>query len=157
MDKYGKIYRTKIGNLAIYSNSNFITNICFNANKINSAEEKETKIIKQTFKEIKEYMEGKRKTFTIPIKPEGTDFQKKVWKALQSIPYGKICSYKDIAQKISCPNGCRAIGLANSKNPIPIIIPCHRVINANGKIGGFSGGLPIKIKLLEIEKLSKNF
>ena len=102
-------------------------------------------------KQLKEYFSGKRTEFDLPLKPQGTDFQKKVWNALLKIPYGQTCSYLDIAKKIKSPKASRAIGGANGKNPIGVIIPCHRVINHNGELGGYSGGMKTKITLLEIE------
>lgn len=101
--------------------------------------------------ELFEYFRGERKKFTVKLDLEGTDFQKRVWKELQKIPYGKTCSYKDIAIKLNDPNASRAVGTANGKNPICIIIPCHRVIAQNGTLGGYSGGLDKKIELLQIE------
>lgn len=112
----------------------------------------ETKLIKDCALQLKEYFEGKRKVFHIPVNPEGTDFQKKVWDALKSIPYGETRSYKEIAEKIGNKNASRAVGGANNKNPIGIIIPCHRVIGANGKLIGYAGGLELKKELLNLEK-----
>ncbi len=113
--------------------------------------EEEGKLIRVTF----EYFAGSRKEFDIPLKLYGTEFQIKVWKALEVIPYGETKSYKDIAICIDNPKGCRAVGLANNRNPIPIIIPCHRVIGANGKLVGYGGGIDKKIFLLELEKNKK--
>ena len=104
-----------------------------------------------TINQINEYINGERKIFNIKLNIIGTDFQKKVWYSLCEIPYGEVKSYKDIAILISNPKAFRAVGMANSKNPLPIIIPCHRVIESNGKLGGFSSGLSIKKKLLNIE------
>jgi len=113
-------------------------------------------ILKQTIIELTEYLEGKRKQFDIPILLTiGTRFQKKVWKALLTIPYGKTQSYKQIAEKIECPKGCRAVGNANNHNPIGIIIPCHRVIGANNKLVGYAGGLEKKKFLLELEQTNE--
>lgn len=109
------------------------------------------KFFTKEIKQIKEYAQGKRKTFDIKLNMQGTDFQKRVWKALCTIPFGKTASYKDIAIKIGNDKACRAIGMANGRNPIPIIVPCHRIINANGELGGFSSGLKIKRELLELE------
>jgi methylated-DNA-[protein]-cysteine S-methyltransferase len=103
------------------------------------------------FTQLKEYFNLKRKKFYVPLDIEGTEFQKKVWNALQKIPYGKTVSYKDIAEAIGNVKSVRAVGRANGKNPVPIIIPCHRVIEHSGKLGGYSGGLGIKEKLLELE------
>lgn len=109
-------------------------------------------LVKQTKKQLNEYFEGKREAFTIPLNISGTNFQKLVWEELQKIPYGKTTSYKQIAQNINNPKAVRAVGIANSKNKIPIIIPCHRVIGNNGKLSGYAGGVWRKEKLLEIEK-----
>jgi methylated-DNA-[protein]-cysteine S-methyltransferase len=103
------------------------------------------------FTQLKEYFSLKRKKFYVPLDIVGTEFQKKVWSALQKIPYGKTASYKDIAETIGNLKSVRAVGKANSKNPVPIIIPCHRVIEHSGKLGGYSGGIGIKEKLLELE------
>ena len=99
-----------------------------------------------------EYFNGERREFNLPIFIEGTDFQKKVWNALVNIPYGKTCSYKDIAIAIGNEKAVRAVGHANNKNKLPIVIPCHRVIGINGKLVGYAGGIDRKDKLLELEK-----
>ena len=97
-------------------------------------------------------LEMKRKIFDIPIKLDGTEFQVKVWKELLKLPYGETCSYLDIAKKIGNPNASRAVGMANNKNKIQIIIPCHRVIGSNKKLIGYAGGIKVKEKLLKLEK-----
>ncbi len=102
--------------------------------------------------QLKEYFEGKRTKFTLRLETEGTKFQKAVWNELMNIPYGETRSYKEIAIAIKNAKACRAVGTANGKNPIAIIIPCHRVIAHDGSIGGYGGGLPIKKKLLKLEK-----
>lgn len=109
-------------------------------------------ILAESAKQLQEYMEGKRIDFDLPLDFAGTDFQKKVWKKLLGIPYGKTISYKELAKRVQNPKACRAVGSANGKNPICIIIPCHRVIAADGGLGGYSSGLPLKVKLLELEK-----
>lgn len=101
--------------------------------------------------QLGEYFRDERKLFDLKLNLEGTDFQKKVWRSLQRIPYGKTVTYKDIAEEIGNPKACRAVGNANNKNPIPLIIPCHRVIPASGGVGGFAGGTPLKQKLLKLE------
>lgn len=156
--KYFYEYNTKICKITITENKDYITDILLNNDREIDCDitKKETELIKQTISEIQEYLNGNRKVFSVPIKPHGTDFQLKVWDGLLKIPYGETRSYKDLANFINCKNGYRAVGMANSKNPIPIIIPCHRVINSNGTLGGFSCGLDLKIKLLNIEKLYKN-
>lgn len=107
--------------------------------------------------QLDEYFQGKRTTFSLPFKLTGTPFQLAVWKELQNIPYGQTTSYKEIAQKINKPKAYRAVGMANNKNPLPIIIPCHRVIGSNGKLIGYAGGLKLKNYLLELEKSHTNF
>jgi len=109
-------------------------------------------ILQQTVKELEEYFSGKRKLFEIPLSAQGTAFQKKVWSQLSKIPYGKTCSYRDIATRIQNEKAVRAVGTANGRNPISIIVPCHRVIAADGTLGGYAGGLKIKTILLELEK-----
>lgn len=101
-------------------------------------------------RQLNEYFEGKRHGFTLPLRLDGTEFQKKIWNTLAAVPYGKTVSYSELAESAGV-SGARAVGNAVGKNPIPIIIPCHRVIHSDGSIGGFSGGLPLKIKLLELE------
>lgn len=110
-----------------------------------------TPLIKETIRQLGEYFCGERKTFDVPILIEGTEFQKKVWQALMTIPYGKTVCYGDIAKQIGQPKASRAVGGANNKNKIPIIIPCHRVIGANGKLVGYADGLDKKELLLNLE------
>ncbi len=105
--------------------------------------------------QLDEYFQGKRKYFDIELAPVGTEFQKKVWDALTQIPYGEVCSYKDIATKIGNDKASRAVGMANNKNPITIIVPCHRVIGSSGKLVGYFGGLDMKTGLLDLEKANK--
>ena len=116
-----------------------------------------TELLSMATIQLDEYFQGKRTTFSLPFKLTGTLFQLAVWKELQNIPYGQTTSYKEIAQKINKPKACRAVGMANNKNPLPIIIPCHRVIGSNGKLIGYAGGLKLKNYLLELEKSHTNF
>ncbi len=104
-------------------------------------------------RELDEYFSGSRTEFDIEVVPDGTEFQQQVWSELQKIPFGQTATYGDIAKRIGNPSASRAVGLANNKNPIPIIIPCHRVIGANGKLVGFAGGLDAKKSLLIHEGL----
>jgi methylated-DNA-[protein]-cysteine S-methyltransferase len=112
----------------------------------------ENKFIIEAAIQLKEYFAGERKKFDLDLNFSGTVFQNRVWKALAQIPFGKTVAYKDIAKKIKNPKAVRAVGTANGKNPFCIIVPCHRVIAADGSIGGYGGGIPIKRKLLEIEQ-----
>jgi methylated-DNA-[protein]-cysteine S-methyltransferase len=110
--------------------------------------------LEQVMRQLDEYFRHKRQKFEIALAPKGTPFQIKVWQALLQIPYGQTASYKDIALAIGRPKAFRAVGLANGRNPIPIIIPCHRVIRTNGELGGFSSGLRIKRWLLKHEGIA---
>lgn len=116
-----------------------------------------TELLSMATIQLDEYFQGKRTIFSLPFKLTGTPFQLAVWKELQNIPYGKTTNYKEIAQKINKPKAYRAVGMANNKNPLPIIIPCHRVIGSNGKLIGYAGGLKLKNYLLELEKSHTNF
>jgi methylated-DNA-[protein]-cysteine S-methyltransferase len=107
---------------------------------------------RETAKQFEDYFSGKLKSFDLNLAFEGTDFQKAVWKALCEIPYGETRTYKDIAASIGKPKACRAVGLANNRNPIAIVVPCHRVIGSNGKLVGYASGLDVKEFLLELEK-----
>ena len=150
MDKISYIYNTEIGKFQIIEESGVIIGVNFNTDT--NIREQESKLIRTTYLQIKEYLQEKRKEFDIPIKMYGTEFQKKVWKELQKIPYGETRSYKQIAENIGNSNACRAVGMANHNNPIAIIIPCHRVIGTNDKLVGYAGGIDIKQKLLNLEK-----
>ncbi|HOO76222.1 MAG TPA: methylated-DNA--[protein]-cysteine S-methyltransferase, partial [Tepiditoga sp.] len=117
---------------------------------------KETELIKKTYSELKLYLDGKLKHFSIPLNPEGTDFRKKVWKELQNIPYGETRSYGEIASATGNSKAGRAVGGANHNNPIAIIIPCHRVIGSDGSLTGYGGGPEIKKFLLNLEQKNKD-
>jgi methylated-DNA-[protein]-cysteine S-methyltransferase len=112
----------------------------------------ETPLIKKAAAQIEEYLDDKRKKFSLPLAMHGTEFQMDVWRALQTIPYGETRSYKEIAELINRPKAVRAVGMANHRNPISIIVPCHRVIGHNGSLTGYGGGLPLKQRLLELEQ-----
>jgi methylated-DNA-[protein]-cysteine S-methyltransferase len=108
--------------------------------------------LNEVARQLKAYFAGELENFELSLSPQGTPFQQKVWSELQKIPYGETISYGELARRIGNPNASRAVGLANGSNPIPIVIPCHRVIGSNGKLTGYGGGLPIKEKLLALEK-----
>jgi O-6-methylguanine DNA methyltransferase len=109
-------------------------------------------VVRQAERQLREYLAGERFAFDIALDLAGTAFQLEVWKALTGIPYGATSSYRDIAAAVNRPKGFQAIGQANTRNPIPVIVPCHRVINADGSMGGYGGGLDRKHQLLELEK-----
>lgn len=149
--KYVKYTNTKIGNMAIIEEDNKIIAIEINQEIRENIMQKETPLLKETGKQLLEYLEGKRKNFTVPLNPKGTKFMKEVWTALQEIPYGETRTYGQIAQRIGKPKAARAVGMANHRNPIPIIIPCHRVIGSNGKLVGYALGMKMKKFLLMLE------
>ncbi|GAB6123349.1 methylated-DNA--[protein]-cysteine S-methyltransferase [Dysgonomonas termitidis] len=113
-------------------------------------------VLAEAIKQLKEYFAGEREIFDLPLAQEGTAFQQKAWDYLNTIPYGETVSYKQEAISIGSPKGCRAVGSANGKNNIAIIVPCHRVVNEGGKLGGYAYGLEVKRKLLELESRQKN-
>ncbi len=108
-------------------------------------------ILRTTREQLREYFEGTRQAFDLPLRPQGTAFQMDVWQALATIPWGATWSYRDLARTIGKPDAVRAVGAANGRNPLPIVLPCHRVIGADGSLTGFGGGLPIKAALLRLE------
>ncbi|PID75976.1 MAG: cysteine methyltransferase [Deltaproteobacteria bacterium] len=110
---------------------------------------------RETIDQLEEYFNGKRKRFTLDLRLNGTEFQTRVWNALCQIPYGETASYSDIARKVNSPKASRAVGMANHRNPLPIIVPCHRVIGKDGSLTGFGGGLRIKQQLLDLERKSR--
>lgn len=145
-------FETEFGTLFIKEDGSAITNITLNENILTKDDiHYESTLIKQVKQQLDEYFQGKRNAFDLPLNPFGTTFQKKVWNALCNIPYGETRSYQEIAIAIDCPKGCRAVGLANNKNPIVILIPCHRVIGKNGSLVGYALGLKMKQHLLDLE------
>lgn len=111
-----------------------------------------TPLLRQAAAELAAYFAGQLRQFTVPLAPKGTPFQQKVWKALQEIPYGETRSYKELAIAVGNEKACRAVGMANNRNSLPIFIPCHRVVGSDGKLVGYAGGLDVKTFLLELEQ-----
>ncbi|NLW42790.1 MAG: methylated-DNA--[protein]-cysteine S-methyltransferase [Tissierellia bacterium] len=147
-------YESPIETLTLTSEGENLIGLDFGKVQKEGKEEK-TKVIQDAIDQLEEYFQGKRKHFDLPLKFYGTEFQKKCWNALITIPYGETRSYKDMSEIVNCPKGYRAVGLANNKNPIAIIAPCHRVIGSDGKLVGFGGGLDKKEFLLNLEKKNK--
>jgi methylated-DNA-[protein]-cysteine S-methyltransferase len=148
-----KVYNTPIGKIGLTEDGQAITCVDFISEEfVIDSTVTETKLLSEAYKQLMEYLSGERKDFELPLNPSGTPFQKKVWEVLRSIPYGETLSYKEVAQRAGNPKASRAVGMANNRNPIPVIIPCHRVIGADGKLVGYGGGLPTKVKLLTLEK-----
>lgn len=149
------VYETAIAKLGVVTNGDAVIKLLFNhLSTVNPC--RETSLHRLAISEIHEYLAGNITEFTVPIKLSGTPFQQSVWQALRKIPYGETRCYKDIAAFIGNPSACRAVGMANNRNPLPIIIPCHRVIGFNGKLVGYAGGIKIKEYLLNIEQSGKH-
>lgn len=144
-------FQTLLGDITIYERNGYITELGFGLSKTEDINFAETPVLKQAAAQLQQYFAKERKTFDLPLEPQGTPFQRAVWAALLDIPYGRTQTYKDIAKAVGCPKGARAVGMACNKNPIGIIIPCHRVIGANGSLTGYAGGLELKQKLLLLE------
>ena len=143
-----RVLKTPIGPLLICGDGNVVSEIHFSPFKeVDSDDRAYAGVAEQ----LGQYFAGDRRTFDVPIALSGTPFQLSVWNALQEIPYGEVRSYSDIARRIGKPASVRAVGAANGANPIPIIVPCHRVIGANGSLTGFGGGLGVKRRLLDLE------
>jgi len=148
-------YDTEIGRIGIADNGNAVTDIFFDGETAVDGASLETPLIRKAAGQIREYLAGTRRDFDLPLEAAGTEFQKRVWEALQTIPYGETRSYGQIAAQVGNSKACRAVGMANNKNPISIVVPCHRVIGADGRLVGYGGGLHIKERLLKLEKNTK--
>ena len=144
-------YPTPLGRVTIASDGLAITGLSYGEAAYPGAV-RATELTNRAANQLQEYLAGKRQVFELPLNPAGTDFQKEVWRALLDIPYGQTRSYSQVAEAIGKPSACRAVGGANNKNPIPIFIPCHRVVGANGQLGGYADGLHIKRYLLDLER-----
>lgn len=147
----GTIIPSPVGPLTLLTSTKGLVGIYFEDRYFEEWEESSHPILQDTAKQLNEYFAGERRAFDVPFDLRGTDFQKQVWEALATIPYGETFSYRELAEQVGNPKGSRAVGLANGKNPISIILPCHRVIGANGKLVGYGGGLERKQKLLKLE------
>ncbi|MDF2942255.1 MAG: O-6-methylguanine methyltransferase [Herbinix sp.] len=146
------IFQTLLGAVGISEQDGAITEFFFAKDTQDSVSGQATLILKEAQKQFLGYLAGNRKTFDLPFAAEGTKFQKTVWEALRSIPYGETRSYKQVAEMIGQPDASRAVGMANNKNPILILTPCHRVLGSDSKLVGYAAGLDIKKQLLELEK-----
>ncbi|MFO0629292.1 MAG: methylated-DNA--[protein]-cysteine S-methyltransferase [Polyangiales bacterium] len=147
-----------VGGLTLFADDRALVAIAFNeqlrGSGADARDDPAHPVLTRARAELEEYFAGDRKTFTIPLGARGTAFQQRVWDALAEIPWGETRSYGDIARRIGNPKGVRAVGLANGRNPLPIVVPCHRVIGSDGSLTGYGGGLPIKVKLLGLEGIS---
>ena len=144
--------QTLIGRVAIAECCGAITNLGFASETLSQqAEIGETELIREAFRQIDAYLAGQLWLFSVPIAPSGTPFMQRVWKILSTIPYGATLTYREVAVAMGNPLAARAVGMANNRNPVPILIPCHRVIGSNGALVGYRGGLGLKKRLLELE------
>lgn len=160
MDLFFESFQSPLGRLYVVCDKSNLKAVVFSKSwndfKSESTDkliQKHTSLTQKVIRQLEQYFSQKRKTFDLPLKPEGTEFQKKAWSVLQTIPVGKTMSYQEQATKAGKKAAVRAIGAANGKNPIPIVIPCHRVIGKNGRLTGYAGGLSIKEKLLKLEQV----
>jgi len=144
---------TPIGTLRLVSNGRAMVRIEFEDrySEDGSAGNQNDPVLNECARQLREYFAGQRQQFELPLAAAGTDFQQRVWAALAAIPHGQLRSYRDIATAIHKPAAVRAVGAANGRNPLPIVVPCHRVIGSDGSLTGFAGGLAIKQQLLELE------
>jgi methylated-DNA-[protein]-cysteine S-methyltransferase len=158
--KYYDFYESTLGRLGICEEDGKILQIWFDEregkDRPSEGEVRETPVIAEAKRQLEEYFQGSRRQFELPLAPEGTEFQKKVWEALQDIPYGETRSYKQVAEAVGNGKACRAVGMANNRNPIPIVIPCHRVVGSDQSLVGYGGGLDLKMSLLAMEALEKS-
>ena len=158
MSYYYKTMKSPVGELTLVASEKGLTAVLWEEEKPNRVPleylilDKKHPILLEVEDQLNEYFKGERKKFSLKLDPHGTEFQKKVWMALRSIPFGETRSYGELATQIGNPKASRAVGAANGKNPISVIVPCHRVIGSNGSLTGFAGGLKNKMTLLDLEK-----
>ena len=150
MGNYERLLESPVGPLTLQAEDGALTAILFGDRR--KGLPGDDPVLEQAVGELMEYFTGYRREFTVPVHMRGTVFQREVWAALCEIPYGATASYGDIARRIGRPRACRAVGMANHRNPVPIIVPCHRVIGSSGALTGYGGGLPVKSFLLAWEK-----
>ena len=145
------LFDTPVGQMALAGEGDAISRLYLPVLPLPRLASRETPLLARGREELLEYLAGARRDFDLPLAPQGTPFQQRVWAALREIPYGQTRSYRELALAAGSPRGYRAVGMANHRNPIPILIPCHRVVGADGSLTGYAGGLELKRKLLELE------
>ena len=152
-------FKTPIGRLVVAADDSGIRHVLFEKNRYDVADrpawKRDAAAVREARRQLLAYFAGERREFDLPLAPAGTPFQLKVWKALTEIPFGSTWSYKDLALRIGDPKAVRAVGAANGRNPLPIVVPCHRVIGSDGRMVGFGGGLPVKQFLLVHEGIGR--
>jgi methylated-DNA-[protein]-cysteine S-methyltransferase len=156
--KLTRMVGSPIGPLELVGNGNAIVGLYMNPHKHGPADGldwhdgADDAVLAEAARQLAEFFTGKRKAFELPLEPLGTEFQKRCWAELRKIPFGETISYGEMAKRVGDPSACRAVGAANGRNPISIVVPCHRVIGATGKLVGFGGGLDRKASLLAFER-----
>ena len=145
------LFDTPVGQMALAGEGDAISRLYLPGLPLPRLASRETPLLARGREELLEYLAGARRDFDLPLAPQGTPFQQRVWAALREIPYGQTRSYRELALAAGSLRGYRAVGMANHRNPIPILIPCHRVVGADGSLTGYAGGLELKRKLLELE------
>jgi methylated-DNA-[protein]-cysteine S-methyltransferase len=148
---------TSIGRIGIEENEGGITHVYLETDAVPwDEQEHETPLLRQAFEQLELFLNGRLTEFSLPLTPEGTTFMKNVWRKLCEVPYGRTASYKEIATAVGNPKAVRAVGMANNRNPIPIFIPCHRIIGSDGRLIGYRGGMEMKRTLLDLERKHGN-
>ncbi len=142
---------TRLGPLTLTEEDGALTRLLFGEDAPAQARREETPLLRRAFEELEAYLAGGLREFDLPLHARGTPFQRRCWEALLDIPYGRTRTYAQQAQAVGSPRACRAVGMANHRNPLPILIPCHRVVGSDGSLTGYAGGLWVKRTLLEIE------
>lgn len=145
------VFDTPVGQMTLESEGEALTALYLPCRPVEPAGSL-TPLLERGREELLDYFRGKRRSFDLPLNPRGTPFQQKVWRALADIPYGTVISYKELARRVDRPKGFQAVGQANGRNPLPIFLPCHRVVGADGSLTGYAGGLELKRYLLELER-----
>ena len=146
------MFDTLLGTMAVGEEDGYINRVYLPNSPMPRLMPHKTPLLERVQEQITEYFDGRRQEFDLPLTFAGTDFQKKVWHALTEIPYGETVTYGALAERIGCPGGARAVGAANHCNPLPILVPCHRVVGAGGNLTGYAGGVEMKKALLELEQ-----
>ena len=146
------MFDTLLGTMAVGEEDGYINRVYLPNSPMPRLMPHKTPLLERAQEQIREYFDGRRQEFDLPLTFVGTDFQKKVWQALTEIPYGKTVTYGALAERIGCPGGARAVGAANHCNPLPILVPCHRVVGVGSNLTGYAGGVEMKKALLELEQ-----
>jgi len=142
---------TPVGPLMLTTDGEALTGLYFGEHPVPGERDDDHPVLRAAMAQLAEFFAGKRQAFDVPLAPKGTEFQRRVWEQLRLIPYGTTISYGELARRVGNPAASRAVGLANGRNPIAIVVPCHRVIGANGSLTGFGGGMDAKKTLLDLE------